>query len=1003
MMARTSVAALLALAAAAAFPTTPLRLEAEAAARHAMDPRFVADARRASAPRRAEIERRVQEVVASLTPLQKLKQVDMWWGNVQLLSNGRINWTAVEAEFGADGAGVVHDTYAPGTAQDGGSIFNALQNYTLNSTEPKIPLLYAEESLHGVAQPGKTVFPAPIGSAASFDKALFYEIGATIAKEARAYGIVLVFAPVIGVGKEPRWGRVVETAGEDVFLTSNYALLFSLGAQGGDPSGASLSRNSSVISGPKHFVAHSAPQGGTNTAPVHVGQRELLESFAPQFEWAVRYGGARNVMSAYHELDGIPSCANPYTLQTLLRDDWGFSGFVLADDGAVKMMQVTHHIAEWASGAMTAFLNAGGNVPYYDWPHVEWQQALLDCLANGTLPADVLDARVADMVRVKMELGLFDQPFSDVGLIDTNVNTPEAQDLAYRAAAESIVLLQNNPVGAAVGAAADGPPSLLAGLPLLPLQLGTAIKTLAVIGPSADTIRDGDYSGQGVASNFVTLLEGLQAAAAAATGSGVTVLYEQGTGVTTGELTPVRRAYLTTPAGDSAGVLGSYWPGDNSSSTAGPPAFTRVDWDVNLAWYAYNPSAYIKTPLLSGAPFYDALFTATYAGVLTPPTSVPNATLSLASNGDPVRLVFAGRTIIDTFANASNPTSATVDLDALAHYPFTVTYTRASSDAGAEIILQWSLAPDEDAGILRAATLASAADAVVLAIGESDSTVGEGIDSDTLLLPGRQAELAAAVVAAGKPVVAVLLHGRPLAIADLAAAVPALLSCWFPGQAQGRAIADVLTGVVNPAGRSPMTWPLNVGQLPVYYNPKPSARTSCYYDTHCDYPNGVFPFGFGLSYSTFTYANLTLSAPTVAPDGTLNITVTVTNTGAVDGEDVPQLYVRDAVASVTTPIKQLKGFERVAVPAAGGKGGAGSAGAGSAGAVQVTFSLLPERDLYVVDGSYTRVVEPGLFTFFVAGSSAPGEGASVVSGNFTVTSPGGRPWTVRMGPLEGIW
>jgi beta-glucosidase len=497
---------LLSSASAAHISTSPLRAEALLAAQRASDPAFVAEARRAYAPRRAELQKRAESVVASLTPLQKIKQLDMLWGNVQLLANGRVNWTAVADDvggIGVDGVGVVHDTYAPGHAENGGSVFNALQFYAMNASEPKVPVMFVEECLHGVAQPGKTVFPAPIGSAASFDKALMYEIGATIGKEARAYGIVMCFAPVIGTAREPRWGRVVETFGEDVFLTSNMALMYSLGAQGGDPSGASLSKPTSIVAGPKHFVAHSAPQAGTNTAPVHAGTRELLESFAPQFEWAVRYGGARNVMSAYHELDGIPSCSNPYTLQTLLRDEWGFEGFVLADDGAVKMMEVTHMIAQWPADAMTIFLNAGGNVPYYDYPHGLWQQALLESLANGTLPSDVLDARVADMVRVKMELGLFDEPYANVSLVDTNVNTYDAQELAHRAALESIVLLQNNPVGAGMGegGAAPNDPSAdvspLAGQPLLPLRLGSAVKTLAVIGPSADVIRDGDYSGQG--------------------------------------------------------------------------------------------------------------------------------------------------------------------------------------------------------------------------------------------------------------------------------------------------------------------------------------------------------------------------------------------------------------------------------------------------------------------------------------------------------------------------
>lgn len=844
--------------------------------------------------------------------------------------------------------------------------------------------------------------------------------------QARAYGIVQCFAPVIGTAREPRWGRVVETYGECPFLTSNLALMMTLGMQGGDPSGATL--NTSIVAEPKHYVAHSAPQAGTNTAPVHAGTRELLESFAPQFEWAVRYGGARGVMAAYHELDGVPSCANNYTLTTLLREEYGFKGWVLADDGAVKMMEVTHFTAADPADSISQFLTAGGNCQYYDYEHPLYEAAIVGSMANGTLATSIVDQRVAEILSVKSELGLFDAPYINASDIQNRVNTQAARDLASRAARESIVLLKNQPASASTGIDAAGmsvDQSAAAPQNILPLNLTSSTpQTIALIGPSIDVIRDGDYSGQGVSQNFVTFLEGMQAAVAASGSRTTTLLFEQGCGVQTGELVPIRHSYLsytapgmaaapasassissgvrgaaasattTAPAVQQAGILGSYWPGNASGvySTGAPASFTRVDYDINFAWYAYGPTGFYRDPI-NGTKFYNSTFTVVWEGQLTPPVTAKNITVGLTSNNDPVRLTINGNVVIDTISKSKNPQFGSIDVQAGVPMDLQLLYSRASMDPGAEITLQWSLIEngDEDMGIQRAVAAAATADVAIVAIGENDNTVGEGIDSSTLLLPGRQADLIAAVMATGTPVILVLAHGRPLAIPDLAASpsVAAIVSTWFGGQAQGAALADVITGKYNPAGRTPMTWPASVGTLPVFYNAKPSARTGCYIGGCIAGYAPVFPFGFGLSYTSFNYTNLVISSNTIGPTDVLFINVTVTNTGAMDGEDVPQLYVRDAIASVTTPMKQMKGFERIFLAA------------GSS--TMASFSIIPERDLYLINRDYIRTVEPGLFTFFVAQHSAPGDNDVQLKGNFTVGTSDGRPFVVRMGDLMGLY
>ena len=906
------------------------------------------------------LDARVAAVVANMSLAQKVSTLDMYFGSSQLLTNGSLDYVKVAAVLGGGGSPVVHDLYDPT-----GDIQRALQQYVLSVPgSPRVPLMFVEECLHGTQQAGKTVFPQQIALAATFNPPLAQQIGAMIAQESRAYGIVQCFAPVIGTAREPRWGRVQETYGEDVWLTAQLAYHWVLGAQGGVGDGSRLHLNTSIVAEPKHYIAHSAPEGGNNAAPVHIGRRELLTTFAPQFELAVRDAGARGIMAAYHELDGVPSCANNFTLTTLLRDEWGFTGWVLADDGAVSMMQHTHRTASSPADALVQFLMAGGNTPYYDFPHDVIQGALVDCVLNGTLPEAVLDARVSDHVRVRMELGLFDDPLPHPELIATNVDTQAARDLALEAALQAVTLLQNDawaPVAAAAAAAAAAPV-----LPLDPAR----VRHVAVIGPSADTMRLGDYSGGGVRTNFVTPLQGLQAAGGARgvrvsytlgvqTNSPTAVLAKRQFGL---EWAPVPPARLRTgaAAGAPAGVSGSYWVG---SAAAGPPQLTRVDPDVAFAWYAYGPGAYSRAPPSSGTPFLNASFCARWTGVVVPPTTAANVSIGVFTGQYSTFTLTLGGAVVQT--SGAGPAVLSV----AEGVPIALALDYCRDPADQDVYLAWSLLPagnatrSEDAGIASALALAASADVAVLVLGESDggesglnlANVGEGVDTSTLDLPGRQEELALAIAAAGTPVVVVLVHGRPLSIPRLAAGVPAIVSMWFAGQAQGTALAEVLFGAVAPAGRTPMTWPRDVGALPCYYNFAPSARGN-----YVNEPNApVFNFGSGLSYTTFAYVDLVVAPATVSLAANTSVTVSfsVVNTGAVSAPEVPQLYVRDDVSSVTTPGLTLKGVQRLPALAPGA-------------AAKVVFTLNPTRDLWLIDREYARVVEPGAFTLWVGASSA---------------------------------
>jgi beta-glucosidase len=496
----------------------------------------------------------------------------------------------------------------------------------------------------------------------------------------------------------------------------------------------------------------------------------------------------------------------------------------------------------------------------------------VDGVANGSLAESVLDARVADLLRVKTELGLFDNPYMNPAAIAQAVDTPQHRNLALLAAQKAVILLQNEPV---VSVGADGTPTSAAA-PVLPLDLsGGAIHRIAVVGPSADVIRLGDYSGGGVSSNFVTVLEGM---ASVAGGAGVAVTYQPGCQIedmaTWGPvLWPVRPRYLSR-------LTGAYYP---SANLTGPVAFTRNDTDLWFSWYVYGPNAYVRTPI-AGTPIAAANFSARWTATLTAPVSVRGGLIGVDAQGDAVRLTLDGVVVIDTWVNASAPTTVPFDFDAGVPMSLVVEYRR--TPAGQGITLQWSLiGPSEDAAIASAAAAAAAADVAVVVVGENDNTVGEWRDMNHLNLTGRQQELVLAVAATGTPTVVVLLHGRSLSIPVVAASVPAIVSAWFPGQAGGLAIAQALVGAFNPAGRLPMTFPNDVGQLPAFYNFLPSARRG--YVRESSAP--TWAFGHGLSYTTFNYTSLTVQPAVVPVDGVVNFTVTIANIGQRDGEEVAQV------------------------------------------------------------------------------------------------------------------
>jgi beta-glucosidase len=405
-----------------------------------------------------------------MTVAEKARQLDMYRGpSVSTRSEQEKDSAGLkpydflpakaEAALGSLGVGSIHDLYATGTVN------NEIQSWVMKNTRLGIPVLFAEEGLHWFRG---TVFPAPIGLAATWNPQLATRTGAAIAAEMRATGVGMVFAPVLDLARDPRWGRIEEDYGEDPYLTGQLGLAMVRGFQGD-----SLASDHTVIAEPKHFAGHGSPESGTNTSPAHMGERELRSIMLKGFEPAFREGHAMGTMAAYHEIDGIPVTADPYLLNTILRKEWGFQGFVLSDLGAIRRLYEDHKVAATPKDAVVMAINAGVDMQFYDFDHQVFQNAIIDGTKDGSLRPEALDRAVSSVLRVKFELGLFDHPLVDPALY-ARVNREQAHlDVARESALESMTLLKNENH-------------------LLPLSKD--LKRMAVIGPNAKVARYGDYA-----------------------------------------------------------------------------------------------------------------------------------------------------------------------------------------------------------------------------------------------------------------------------------------------------------------------------------------------------------------------------------------------------------------------------------------------------------------------------------------------------------------------------
>ncbi|MGC9199342.1 MAG: glycoside hydrolase family 3 N-terminal domain-containing protein [Acidobacteriaceae bacterium] len=431
------------------------------------------------------MEERVNDLLSRMTLEEKVRQLDMYAGATSIVSSFTDKThAAADATFvprkaqelwGNLGVGSIHDLN-PTPAQS-----NAIQRWVISHNRLGIPALFIEEGLHGFNT--GTVFPAPLGLGDTWDRELLRQVGSSIGSEARATGVAMILAPVLNLARDPRWGRVEETYGEDPYLAAQLGLGFMDGAQGDD-----LATDHTVVAEPKHFAAYGAPEAGTNTSPVDMGERELRMVMLPPFQTAVRQGHVMSVMAAYNEIDGVPMTANPFLLKTVLRQEWGFNGFVLSDLGAIDNLYRVHKIAATPQDAACMAIRAGVDMQFYDLPHSVFEKDLIGCVHDGSLPQADLDRAVRSVLRVKFALGLFDHPFVDPNLNARTYRSPAHLAASLQAALESMTLLRNQDH-------------------LLPLSKST--QRIAVIGPNGDKAQYGDYENPANGSK-ITLLQGVR-------------------------------------------------------------------------------------------------------------------------------------------------------------------------------------------------------------------------------------------------------------------------------------------------------------------------------------------------------------------------------------------------------------------------------------------------------------------------------------------------------------
>lgn len=836
------------------------------------------------------VEERLDDLLSRMTTEEKIMQTDQYYSGdfTTQDENGKV--IAMDMQRFVE---LMHGN-SVGSVQLRGMTAaqaNTVQRYAVENTRLGIPFLFSEEALHGLLTNNATSFPQQIGLAATFDPALGREMGHAIASETRACGIHETYSPVMDLIRDPRYGRSEESYGEDTHLCAEFARETVRGMQG-----KSLKDPDAVAAEPKHYVGYGNPVGGLNCAPSTMGRHDVFSDCLPVFEAAFVDGKACDAMCSYNSIDSIPVSMDHEILTDVLRGQYGMPGFVRSDLTAVSRLYDWHFIAESPEEAIRLGLEAGVDLQLYDFPHDVWQNAIAHLIEEGKMKMSVLDTACRRVLRMKFLLGLFENPYTDENRAESVLRCPEHLAVAEKIAEKSIVLLKN-----------DG---------LLPLKKD--LQRVAVIGPAADTVSYGDYTEYRGREGAVTVLDGIRAAVSPET----EVVYARGCNFLGQALHPFDPSMLRDEDG-GYGLTGRYY---NGPVPEGTPVQVRSDLAINFNWIFSLPN-----------PELDAnCFSAAWTGSVIMPHTMDGC-IGLSTQ-DSMRLYVDDELLIDGWGKDKSADQA-LDFHFEAGRAYKIRIEFVNDGRGARVIFGYSAGRENFSAAVEAARNA---DVAILCMGDNEETSGENFDRTDLNLPGRQLELVQAVYATGTPVVLVLQSGRPVTANWENDHLPAILEAWFPGEQGGTAIARTLFGDAIPGGHLPITFPRSVGQIPCHYSRRPGGGKKY---VEMDWMP-LYPFGYGLTYTTFAYHDLQPDRAKIAPDESVTVSFTVENTGDFTGDAVPQLYVRDLFSSVVKPERQLAAFTRVTL-APGEKR-------------CITLTVGP-RQLRTLGADYVWRVEPGQF------------------------------------------
>lgn len=848
---------------------------------------------------RAPINERVKDLLGRMTPTEKFWQLFMIPGDIKpgegyKYKDGLFGFQVSAASAGAEGAQQMLQYYATETAVSLAKKVNKIQQFFMDSTRLGIPMLPFDEALHGLVRQGSTIFPQSIGLAATFNTSTMEAVAGAIAKESKIRGIRQILSPVINIATDVRWGRTEETYGEDPFLSSKMGVAY-----------MKTLEDENIIATPKHFVANVG-DGGRDSYPIDMNERYLSEIHYPPFKDAVQKAGARSIMTSYNSVNGSPATANDYLLNDLLKKQWGFNGFVISDAGAVGGANVLHYTAKDYPDAGRNAVNNGLDVLFQT--AQEHYKLFIPPFLNGQINPERLDDAVSRVLRAKFELGLFETPYLDIKETEAANYEVAHKKIAHQAALESIVLLKNNK-----------------GI----LPIANTTESIALIGVDASEARLGGYSGPG--TKKVSIVDGM-----IKTYGAQKIITAAGPGRSNKSWTVIPSKYLWTTYNNqkTEGLTAKYFNGIEFGAI---PTVNRIDKHINFHWTISTPDPAINSE------FFCASWT---GNIIAPQTGAFK--IGLEGN-DGYKLYINNQLVIDKWEKQSFHTElVNYNFTAGTNYPIRVEFKEPNGNATIKLI--WNLGVENaiEEKINEAVAAAQKSKVAVVVVGLEE---GEFRDRASLQLPGAQEQLIQKVAATGTPTVVVIVGGSAVTMGNWIEQVNSIVDVWYPGEEGGNAVAAVLSGAYNPGGKLPITFPISEAQLPLVYNHKPTGRGD-------DYENltglPLFPFGYGLSYTTFEYSKLTIEKPIAKAGENIHISFEIKNTGSRAGDEVAQIYLRDQVASVARPVQALKGFERIHLEPGASK--------------MVKLTLLPQ-DFEMLNAKMQTVIEPGDFTIMVGSSS----------------------------------